>query len=63
MEVAGVLLFRPTQLKLDGILTCTCMRVYTTLDGSTSTAVPVQLVASANFYMLKFLPYNVALLA
>ena len=23
MGVAGVLLFRPTQLKLDGILTCT----------------------------------------
>ena len=28
MVVAGLLLFRPTQLKLDGILTCTCTSMY-----------------------------------
>ena len=48
MALAGVLLFRPTQLKLDGILTCTAVHV--------QLYVPVQLVASANFYMLKVLP-------
>ena len=29
MVVAGVSLFRPTQLKLDGILTCTCTKFST----------------------------------